>query len=75
MCNTPKYAKLEERTGERVPQVLALLAGRALDIRVDMLCFPRAGTGHTRCRLSASASVSAVGNGATLGLSCPCAGL
>lgn len=41
MCNTPKYAKLEERTGELgVPQVLALLAERALGIRMGIPCSP-----------------------------------
>lgn len=63
MCNTPKYAKLEERTGETgVLHLLALLSQRAVEIRVDLLCFPsRTGTAHT-----SSVSFGAVGRGGSM---------
>lgn len=63
MCNTPKYAKLEERTGETgVLQLLALLSQRAVEIRVDLLCFPsRTGTAH-----NSSVSFGAVGRGGSM---------
>lgn len=68
MCNTPKYAKLEERTGETgVLQLLALLSQRAVEIRVDLLCFPsRTGTAHASCRVLASVSFGAVGRGGSM---------
>ena len=68
MCNTPKYAKLEERTGEMgLLQLLALLSGRALGSRVDVLCVPsRTGTARTSCGVLASVSLGAVGRGGSM---------